>query len=382
MLPRGRGGRTGGHLRAAPPDDRASGAAPQPGPRPGEAIGFGAGWASRRPPPRPPPPAPGRSPARSTGPASAEHCRVAYLRGRFLAHGSLSLASGRTHLEFVLPVEEARELCERLRQFEMAATWRVRRGRGVVTWKSVRDRRHVPAAGRRRSGAARAGGAPGLALGPRRPEPRHQRRVGQPAAGRGRRGAPARGDRDARRRTAAWPSSRTWSGSSPTPAARSPRPRSPSSPSGSVCTARPCSAPWSGSSGWRCTRTREWGSGRRGRRGIGPTDTPARPIGRRARGRTSLRATGLHSVIIPGHETTDHCRQLEDEHHPRGRWRAGRDNRRPDRGAGRGPSHLPALRLPGRRPRRAGRHERGRRSPERPPRAGRRLHRRDLRRRC
>lgn len=68
---------------------------------------------------------------------SPEHCRVAYLRGRFLAHGSLSLASGRTHLEFVLPVEEARELCERLRQFELAAGWRVRRGRGVVTWKSV-----------------------------------------------------------------------------------------------------------------------------------------------------------------------------------------------------------------------------------------------------
>lgn len=68
---------------------------------------------------------------------SSEHCRVAYLRGRFLAHGSLSLASGRTHLEFVLPVEEARELCERMRQFDMAASWRIRRGRGVVTWKSV-----------------------------------------------------------------------------------------------------------------------------------------------------------------------------------------------------------------------------------------------------
>ena len=68
---------------------------------------------------------------------SPEHCRVAYLRGRFLAHGSLSLASGRTHLEFVLPVEEARELCERLRQFQLEAGWRIRRGRGVVTWKSV-----------------------------------------------------------------------------------------------------------------------------------------------------------------------------------------------------------------------------------------------------
>jgi hypothetical protein len=62
---------------------------------------------------------------------AAEHCRIAYLRGRFLAHGSLSLASGRTHLEFVLPADEARDLCERLAGFEMAATC------GVVTWKSV-----------------------------------------------------------------------------------------------------------------------------------------------------------------------------------------------------------------------------------------------------
>ena len=68
---------------------------------------------------------------------AAEHCRIAYLRGRFLAHGSLSLASGRTHLEFVLPADEARDLCEQLAGFEMAATWRTRRGRGVVTWKSV-----------------------------------------------------------------------------------------------------------------------------------------------------------------------------------------------------------------------------------------------------
>jgi hypothetical protein len=68
---------------------------------------------------------------------AAEHCRIAYLRGRFLAHGSLSLASGRTHLEFVLPPDEARDLCGRLAGFEMPATWRLRRGRGVVTWKSV-----------------------------------------------------------------------------------------------------------------------------------------------------------------------------------------------------------------------------------------------------
>ena len=59
---------------------------------------------------------------------TAEHCRIAYLRGRFLAHGSLSLASGRTHLEFVLPPDEAGQLSEWLRQLEMPATWRLRRG--------------------------------------------------------------------------------------------------------------------------------------------------------------------------------------------------------------------------------------------------------------
>jgi hypothetical protein len=68
---------------------------------------------------------------------AAEHCRIAYLRGRFLAHGSLSLASGRTHLEFVLASDEARTLCDRLAEFDMPAHWRLRRGRGVVTWKSV-----------------------------------------------------------------------------------------------------------------------------------------------------------------------------------------------------------------------------------------------------
>ncbi len=68
---------------------------------------------------------------------AAEHCRIAYLRGRFLAHGSLSLASGRTHLEFVLSADEARRLCQQLAGFEMPANWRLRRGRGVVTWKSV-----------------------------------------------------------------------------------------------------------------------------------------------------------------------------------------------------------------------------------------------------
>ena len=85
---------------------------------------------------------------------------------------------------------------------------------------------------RRRSGAARAGVAPGVPLGARRPEPRHQRRVGESAAGRGRGRPPAGGDRHRWSRTGGWASSPTWSASSPTPAARSPRPRSPNSPSG------------------------------------------------------------------------------------------------------------------------------------------------------
>ena len=80
---------------------------------------------------------PVREPAPFEWARAAEHCRTAYLRGRFLAHGSLSLASGRTHLEFVLPPDEARSLSEWLGQLEMPATWRLRRGRGVVTWKSV-----------------------------------------------------------------------------------------------------------------------------------------------------------------------------------------------------------------------------------------------------
>jgi hypothetical protein len=68
---------------------------------------------------------------------AAEHCRMAYLRGRFLARGSLSLAGTRTHLEFVVDADEAPVLAERLADAGLAASWRIRRGRGVVTWKSA-----------------------------------------------------------------------------------------------------------------------------------------------------------------------------------------------------------------------------------------------------
>lgn len=69
--------------------------------------------------------------------ASAEHCRVAYLRGLFLTHGSLSLAGGRVHLEFVLDAAEAETLAVGLREMGLPASHRLRRGRGVLTWKSA-----------------------------------------------------------------------------------------------------------------------------------------------------------------------------------------------------------------------------------------------------
>jgi DNA-binding protein WhiA len=68
--------------------------------------------------------------------SSAEHCRLAWLRGLFLSRGSLSLAGGRTHLEFVVDPDEAAVLADRLSGIGLPASWRLRRGRGVVTWKS------------------------------------------------------------------------------------------------------------------------------------------------------------------------------------------------------------------------------------------------------
>jgi LAGLIDADG DNA endonuclease family protein/WhiA-like protein len=79
---------------------------------------------------------PGGPEAAFDWPSAAEHCRMAYLRGLFLARGSLSLASGRTHLEFVVDSDEAATLAERLSEVDLPGSWRLRRGRGVVTWKS------------------------------------------------------------------------------------------------------------------------------------------------------------------------------------------------------------------------------------------------------
>ena len=66
---------------------------------------------------------------------AADHCRAAYLRGRFLVRGSLSVTAGRYHLEFVVPMDEAPVLAARLAAVGLPAGVRVRRRRGVVTWK-------------------------------------------------------------------------------------------------------------------------------------------------------------------------------------------------------------------------------------------------------
>jgi len=66
---------------------------------------------------------------------SAEHCRLAWLRGVFLGHGSLSIANGRTHLELAVEPADAPTLAARLAAVGLPASWRVRRGRGVVTAK-------------------------------------------------------------------------------------------------------------------------------------------------------------------------------------------------------------------------------------------------------
>jgi len=67
--------------------------------------------------------------------AAPSHCRLAWLRGVFLARGSLSLAGGRTHLELVVELDDVETLARRLAEADLPTATRVRRGRGVVTAK-------------------------------------------------------------------------------------------------------------------------------------------------------------------------------------------------------------------------------------------------------
>ena len=71
----------------------------------------------------------GSAAAAFSWPSAADHCHAAWLRGRFLARGSLSLAGGRTHLEFVVEPDDAPILVDRLVEFGLPVSWRLRRGR-------------------------------------------------------------------------------------------------------------------------------------------------------------------------------------------------------------------------------------------------------------
>ena len=82
-------------------------------------------------------PAAGRPGADFDWDGAADHCRIAWLRGRFLATASLSVSGGRIHLEFVVPAAEGPLLADRVASIGLPASSRVRRGRGVVTWKGA-----------------------------------------------------------------------------------------------------------------------------------------------------------------------------------------------------------------------------------------------------
>ena len=64
-----------------------------------------------------------------------DHCRAAWLRGRFLSTGSLSLGARGAHLEFVVEPEEGEELRRRLDETGYPTSARTRRGRAVLTSK-------------------------------------------------------------------------------------------------------------------------------------------------------------------------------------------------------------------------------------------------------
>lgn len=64
-----------------------------------------------------------------------DHCRAAWLRGRFLAAGSLSLGSRGAHLEFVVDPVDDDGLRRRLEENGFTTSVRSRRGRTVLTSK-------------------------------------------------------------------------------------------------------------------------------------------------------------------------------------------------------------------------------------------------------
>ena len=76
---------------------------------------------------------------------AAEHCRTAWLRGRFLARGSLSLSAGLCLIpEFVVPAAEAPVLAARLADVDLPASWRLRLGIRRGDLEELRVDRLVP----------------------------------------------------------------------------------------------------------------------------------------------------------------------------------------------------------------------------------------------
>jgi len=69
------------------------------------------------------------------GVRSAQHCRLALLRGRILARGSLSLASGSVHLEINVSSSEASHLARLTERDHLGGHRRERRGKGLLVWK-------------------------------------------------------------------------------------------------------------------------------------------------------------------------------------------------------------------------------------------------------
>jgi DNA-binding protein WhiA len=69
--------------------------------------------------------------------SSAAHCRMAHLRGLLLAHGSLSISAAGTHLELVVPSSALDAAAARVAALGFPAGARVRRGKGVLTWKEA-----------------------------------------------------------------------------------------------------------------------------------------------------------------------------------------------------------------------------------------------------
>ncbi|MGI9096677.1 MAG: DNA-binding protein WhiA [Candidatus Limnocylindrus sp.] len=71
------------------------------------------------------------------------HCRIAYLRGRILARGSLSIASGSVHLEVVVSSTEGGSLRRTVDGLGLGGAHRLRRGRSVVVWKGRNATLHL-----------------------------------------------------------------------------------------------------------------------------------------------------------------------------------------------------------------------------------------------